>query len=133
MQNSIQSFSIELPWPQRVLFPNARPHWAVKSKKVKVHRNWARIVTMNEVKAPIHPKGRIGYTIDFTPPINRKRDEDGILSACKSYLDGVADALGVNDTLFTIKGMQGHPAQAPGAIKLTFSWEENRNAEDCNG
>jgi crossover junction endodeoxyribonuclease RusA len=41
------------------------------------------------VRLTVYPKGR-----GVAP------DKDNALSACKSYLDGIADAMGVNDSLF---------------------------------
>jgi crossover junction endodeoxyribonuclease RusA len=38
--------------------------------------------------------------LKFFPPDARKRDLDNMLSSCKSALDGMADALEVNDQRF---------------------------------
>lgn len=34
------------------------------------------------------------------PPIKRNRDLDGLLSSCKAYFDGIADAIGIDDSKF---------------------------------
>ena len=39
----MREFSIELPFPARVLFPNARPNWHVKAREVKLHRYWSYV------------------------------------------------------------------------------------------
>jgi crossover junction endodeoxyribonuclease RusA len=36
----------------------------------------------------------------FCPPDKRKRDLDNLLARMKAGLDGLADALGVDDTIF---------------------------------
>ena len=48
------------------------------------------------------PEGKIGVQLTFYPPDHRQRDEDNQLAAMKSALDGVADALGINDKKFHI-------------------------------
>lgn len=123
------SISVTLPWPDRRLFPNARVFWATKAKLVKSHRRLAYFEALkiqDAIPAEIRANEsiKINYTIQCVPKINRHRDEDGILSACKSYLDGVSDAIGINDRRFHIKGVDILPAEKPGSITLTFWWEE---------
>lgn len=95
---------IVLPWPDRRLHPNARVHWAVRSKAVKAARKMAGLVAIGAgaalftIREP--SSGRLHVWIDGYPPDKRRRDHDGFLSACKAYLDGIADALGVNDARF---------------------------------
>lgn len=116
---------ITLPWPKRVLFPNARAHWAVRAKEVQRHRHWARLAANNasELFCPgkLHNETVvIHYRIRYTPPTNRRRDEDGVISSCKAYLDGIADALSVNDTRFRITGVQAEKSSRPGSVDLIF-------------
>lgn len=92
-------FEIMLPWPDRVLHPNARPHWSVKAKQAKAHR----LLACTQAKAAnlgTFPDGPIHVWIDGYPKDRRRRDADGLLSSCKAYLDGIADALGVDDRRF---------------------------------
>lgn len=46
------------------------------------------------------PEGRLHIWIDAYPPDRRRRDADGLLSSLKAALDGVADALEVDDRRF---------------------------------
>ena len=47
------------------------------------------------------PEGaRVRIDIWFVPKTRRKRDKDNLLAACKHYLDGISDAIGVNDYRF---------------------------------
>lgn len=86
---------IELPWPATELHPNARVHWSVKARKAKAYRADAGFIT----KAAKVSAGEILH-ITFMPPDRRHRDLDGMFSAIKSGLDGVADAMGINDRHF---------------------------------
>jgi crossover junction endodeoxyribonuclease RusA len=91
-----------LPWPARVLHPNSRPHWAQRSKAAKKARTDARLLTMawrSVFPAPL-PDGPLHLWLDFFPPDKRKRDDDGLLAAFKAQRDGIADALGIDDSRF---------------------------------
>ena len=90
---------IELPYPHKSLWPNGRSHWGEKSREVKKHRQWARLamntasfcIADNPIALHIivHPKRR-GPTPDL----------DNIIAASKSYIDGIADYLGIDDKFF---------------------------------
>lgn len=89
---------VELPWPSRTLHPNARPHWAKKASATKAARFAAR-----EMAKPIGriEASAIKVTCIFSPPPpKRNRDLDGLLSSCKAYFDGIADAIGIDDSRF---------------------------------
>lgn len=90
---------ITLPWPPSILSPNKIAHWAQKAKvKAKVKSDCFYIVKSLGLK--IDHKDNIPLTIYFYPPTRRKYDIDNLLASCKSSLDGVAEALGVNDRRF---------------------------------
>lgn len=99
---------IDLPWPSPKLHPNARVHWAVRSKAAKKARSDAALLarTAEGRDLFIHDgTTRIPVSLTFHPPDKRHRDQDGMISACKSYLDGIADGLMVNDRLFNLSAM----------------------------
>jgi crossover junction endodeoxyribonuclease RusA len=52
-----------------------------------------------KLKAP-EGDGKIEIEVTFYPPDRRPRDADNMVAAIKSGLDGVADALNVNDKRF---------------------------------
>lgn len=116
-------FTIELPWPTRELFPNARVHWAKKSNAVKRHKAHARLETC-KMGAFANPTGRIFWRLDWFPPDRRRRDEDNVIAACKSYLDGVSQALQADDCRFRLREIEDHEPMKEGRLKLTF-WSEN--------
>ena len=57
--------------------------------------------------------------ITFRPPDRRARDLDNCLAAFKSGLDGIADALGVNDNQFKLSMQMGAPVKY-GAVEVTI-------------
>ena len=89
-----------LPWPPKELSPNARVHWAKKAKAAKSYRNGAVWVT------PRDEPGR-NVTITFNPPDNRRRDLDNMLASIKSGLDGIAAAIGVDDSQWSLTIRKG--------------------------
>jgi crossover junction endodeoxyribonuclease RusA len=90
---------IVLPFPHKALWPNGRAHWAIKAREAKKLRQeaaWAtRAASLRIGDSPIplhitvHPK-RTGPA----------PDRDNIIAAAKHALDGIADALGINDRHF---------------------------------
>lgn len=90
-----------LPWPSRDLHPNARVHWARRAKTAKRERYQAGLAAMAAgwQGMPL-PPGKLHLWIDFVPPDRRRRDDDGLLAAFKPARDGIADALGIDDSRF---------------------------------
>lgn len=56
--------------------------------------------------------------IEFCPPDNRRRDLDNMLASCKACLDGLSDALGVDDSQWTLTLLRGPKAKG-GAVNIT--------------
>jgi Holliday junction resolvase RusA-like endonuclease len=90
---------ITLPWFDRVLSPNSTKHWSVKHKAKKAQKATAYYLTKQAA--------RKGFSVDenmlhitFHPPDNRGRDMDNNLASVKAAIDGVSEAIGVNDKYF---------------------------------
>ena len=94
-----------LPWPDKVLSPNARVHWAKKAKAAKSVRNLVMIDAKITLSKDAGLAARlladeIPITITFCPPDRRGRDIDNLLASIKPHLDGLAQGLGINDRAF---------------------------------
>ena len=93
-----------LPFPDSRLNPNNSKghHWAKTSQLRADARGGAFILAKLALRktGALELAGDIALTITFVQPDRRRRDRDNLLSACKPMLDGLADALGVNDTQF---------------------------------
>jgi crossover junction endodeoxyribonuclease RusA len=90
-----------LPWPSKDLSPNARIHWSRKARAAKISR-WEAAMLARQAgwtNAGL-PGGRLHLWIDFYPPTKRLPDDDNMLSRCKAYRDGIADALLIDDKRF---------------------------------
>lgn len=94
---------IVLPYPDKLLWPNGRGHYhAIGRQKVK-HRGWAMAATWEVFKGPkgIEPTKRIPIKLTVAAkPKGPLPDKDNCSAAAKAYLDGIADALGINDRHF---------------------------------
>lgn len=139
--------NIELPWPPKECSPNARAHYLAKSRVTKAYREqayWLAQSRANYEKAavvlgcrPIDPAAVTGthllpralrpdysdaiiLSIVFHPPDKRKRDLDNMLSSIKAGLDGIADALSVNDQRFEFNIKRGDPVKS-GSVVITIS------------
>ena len=92
---------LTLPWPDRTLHPNARVHWAKLANAKKAARADAYMLAVQAgAKGAKLPEGRLHLWIDFYPPDRRRRDDDGLLASMKAHRDGIADALGIDDSRF---------------------------------
>lgn len=110
---------ISLPWPDKTLSPNARVHWARKSRAVKD----ARVAAMWAVRAVItEPPSWAGVAVSmlFCPPDKRRRDRDNMIASMKSATDGIADAIGIDDSQFVCTYAVGAPVRG-GSVLVTLS------------
>ena len=109
---------IELPWPAKVLSPNARVHWAVKSKAVKLSRA-AAFYFVRAVERAALPWDRVKVRMEFLPPDKRRRDRDNLIASMKAATDGIADAIGIDDSRFETTYSIGEPIKG-GAVIVTL-------------
>lgn len=96
----------EVEWPPKQLSPNARGHWSVKSRYARRYRAAcharAHNARLNALAAGVKLQAdhQFSLSLVFCPPDRRKRDDDNLVAAFKSGRDGIADALGIDDSQF---------------------------------
>lgn len=111
---------IVLPWPPSSLSGHAKGHWRAKAAVTKQHREWARLATLQaRVFAPVD--GDIRIHIRFVPP-DRRGDRTNFANRLKPALDGIAQALGVNDARFLPSYAFADP-EAPGRVEVSIGGE----------
>ncbi len=64
--------------------------------------------------------GDIEITFSFYPPNNRG-DRTNYPNRCKAMIDGIAEALGVNDKRF-LPNYQHFPAEKPGRVEIEIAY-----------
>lgn len=91
---------IELSWPPDGCHPNKSMsmNWRDKGKHRKWYKELCNADTRNQVSCPIKVTGMVPVSIVFHPKRN-SGDIDNMLAACKSGIDGMCLALGIDDRI----------------------------------
>jgi crossover junction endodeoxyribonuclease RusA len=110
---------VTLPYPDSRLSPNARLHWAQKSKLVKSARQAAFVLSRHAGVTPAETVGQIDVSITMYAPDRRARDFDNAIASLKASLDGLADALRVDDNRFRLSFAWGEPCK-PGRVEIVI-------------
>lgn len=114
---------IELPFPAKILWPNGRGHWAAKARAVRSARDWAAWQVVGGYRKNPHWKSaKLHWVIH--PKTAHPIDDDAPPYALKSYRDGIADALGIDDKNFRATYEFGPPVKG-GAVIVTIEEGEN--------
>jgi len=90
---------IIMPWPKKALWQNARVHWAQRAHAVKSYRDVAYRLALH-ANLHKHPDPAPMLMFSFHPPDNRRRDLHNMMATQKASIDGIADAMRVDDRLF---------------------------------
>lgn len=109
---------IRFLWPDSALLPNRRlgKHWtSTNTAKVKAKES-AYYATKQAIGAWKAPDGPTHLSILFCPPDKRHRDLDNCLSSCKAMLDGMAQALQIDDSRFRPVMLDWGPSGKPGCV-----------------
>ena len=108
---------VTLPWPVPELFPNHRAHWTVVHRRRKAAKEaaWALCVGAGARKVA----GVSEVRFAFHPPNRRLRDVDNVIAAIKGHIDGLAQALCVDDSLIPMRFPETLSEPVPGgAIRV---------------
>lgn len=117
---------VTLPFPDSRLNPNRSKgvHWASTSALRKKARADAWMVTRAAAsKTPWFGTERrapesVPLIVTFIQPDRRARDRDNLLAAFKPSLDGVADALEINDSQFEPVTIRREYGGKPGSVRI---------------
>jgi len=101
---------IKLPFPAHELFPNRKngKHWSATLRAKQKQRSEAFVITAAAFRKDFEitqkkkewPVGDIPLSLVYLTPDKRKRDADNMLAASKAMIDGMAQALGIDDSRF---------------------------------
>lgn len=112
------ALTLMLPWPNPKLAPNrsAGRHWrATRALKDAARDEAFLLARRNLARNPrvIAAGEKVPLKLTFCAPNCVRRDLDGLLSASKHALDGIAMALGIDDAQFEpltlTRGATGRP------------------------
>lgn len=99
----VERLSILLPWPDAVLFPNAKGgrHWAsFQAPKVRARQDGYIAAIQALAGRTFVAAERMPVKTLFAFPDRRNRDIEGCIGAIKHHVDGIAKGLGVDDRIF---------------------------------
>lgn len=114
---------ITLPFPNPKLNPNRANgnHWASTANFRKAARMEAFAITNNTIRQFQNSGENVALKITFVQPDRRKRDRDNLLAACKPFLDGIADSLGINDHQFEPVTICREYGDKPGCVRVEIA------------
>lgn len=117
---------IEMDFPPADLFPNRAKgrHWGALYKTRSDYRELAYFQAKSQLKNWKYLGHRIRLDLTFEMPDKRHRDADNCLAAAKGALDGLADALFVNDRLFDPITIHRKVGKKPGRLIIKV-FQEN--------
>jgi hypothetical protein len=110
---------IEFDFPPSALSGHAKGNWHAKAAVTAKHREWAKLATQAAKIAVPEGEGDIRVVMTFYPP-NRRGDRVNFPARAKPIWDGIADALGVNDSRFLPSFQFGEPVKG-GKVVVVFA------------
>jgi hypothetical protein len=108
--------TIVLPFPPASLSGHAKGHWRAKSGPTAEYRESALKATL-DARPVVPAEGDILLHLRFVPPDNRG-DRVNFWNRAKCQIDGIAEALGINDKRF-LPSMSFAAPTKPGHIEVT--------------
>jgi crossover junction endodeoxyribonuclease RusA len=119
----MNDISITLPWPPVELSPNRPGHWAKKAKAKKAYRTACRAIVeaCPYEGASLPPDAILSVSMRFHAPSRRRYDWDNLLARMKAGLDGISDALGVDDSIFRPSIEVAEPCPPNGHVVVVIS------------
>lgn len=107
---------IDFPWPQSSkLSQNSRGHWAKKAKSIKAYRTECAWIARAAGIGSATPRR---MHVAFYPPDRRKRDDDNMTGSFKAGRDGIADAIGCDDSVIEFE-YSFHRNECIGVVRVT--------------
>lgn len=96
----MKPIEIVLGWPASNLSPNRRGHWTVAYRARKRYRSDCCAAAKSQIPWDASVSDAAHISLSFFPPDRRRYDIDNLVARMKSGIDGVCDALGIDDKQF---------------------------------
>lgn len=110
---------LTLPWPQPKLSPNTRVHWTTLAKEKKAYRSACWLTALEQLAGkPALPDGPLLVELEFMPPNRRSYDRDNLVARMKAGLDGLCDALHIDDKRFSTLTARLNAEQIGGFVRV---------------
>lgn len=116
---------VTLSWPSRTLSPNGRAHHITKwrAKKAQEHEAWGATMAAAspDDRDALAAHGALSVALTFHPKTANRVDADNAVASLKAALDGIARALGVDDSLFRLAAPVMAEPRKGGAVIIEIS------------
>lgn len=101
LPGQVEVARLSIPWPPKPLWLNRPGHW---TKESAARRQQRALLYGLGLEAGLHKLRDASATLAFTfhPPDARRRDIHNMPPTMKGAIDGVADAMGVDDECFNV-------------------------------
>lgn len=109
------TLSIILRIPPIEISPNGTGHWRTIAKLKKTAKSTAKLMTLGTV-GTARPQP-VGYSLAYHWPSTR-RDDDNAIASCKAYLDGICEALAINDANLRFQRLHHHANRACPRVEI---------------
>ena len=121
--------TVTLGWPSRALSPNARTHWSTLARAKKAARREAYVAA--NIAAVLAGVSSVGSSVciqaTFIPPDARRRDLDNLIASIKPHLDGISDAILIDDSRWIWAAPVMAKPEKPGRVVVTLTPVEVRS------
>jgi crossover junction endodeoxyribonuclease RusA len=111
--------TVTLGWPSRALSPNARTHWATLARAKKAARKEGYYAARS-AGAP-YVMLSVSIQVTFIPPNARRRDLDNLIASIKPHLDGISDAIVIDDSRWIWAAPVIAKPEKPGRVVVTLT------------
>lgn len=121
-------WSIEVAWPPSVLAPNARAHWRIAAPARTKYRDECAMIaraSRSEFVRLCGASQTYALALRFVPATKRRRDDDNLVAAFKAGRDGIAVALGIDDSRFVLMPVEIADALARPPRVIVSLWALN--------
>lgn len=116
----MNSVTIELPWPDKALSPNARVHFHALAAAKRDAKSAAHVLALAAGVKYLQIAGHPILTWRFMPPDRRRRDLDNLIASMKASADGIAMALLIDDSRFEMRYPPISETRKGGAVIVTI-------------
>jgi crossover junction endodeoxyribonuclease RusA len=113
--------TVTLGWPSRALSPNARTHWATLARAKKAARREGHLATFSASTYLPTTWAAVGIQVTFIPPDARRRDLDNLIASIKPHLDGISDAIRIDDSRWIWAAPVMAAPEKPGRVVVTLT------------
>lgn len=128
-KKSNPALTLQLPYPDRALSPNAsKRHWRYKQPAKEAARTEAFYKAVS-FRDWFTTSDTLQMTLTFYPPTKSRRDLDNVFASMKPTIDGMCQALEIDDSQIRRVMLEWGGVTDNGAVELELKGMEKINNE----